>query len=110
LTNQLRGNIGEQRRGGRRAPLVGYGTQTFALGGELKHGLGEVAAMGADHPAGTQDQVARIGICQCKFAIALGATIDTLGVGWIFFAIGAVFRAIKDVVRRVMHDHCAELG
>ena len=83
LANELGGNVGEQRGRGRGTPLVGDNAEAVALGSQFEHGLGEVATMGADDPAGTQDQVARVGVCQRKFAVTLGKAVDALRVGWI---------------------------
>ena len=72
LANELGGDVGEQRSRGGYTPLVGDDAEAVAIGGELEHGLGEVATMRADHPAGAQDQVARVGGLQRQFAVALG--------------------------------------
>ena len=110
LANELGGNIGEQRGRGGYPPLVGDDTQAVAIGGQLEHGLGEVAAMGADDPAGTQDQVARVGGLQCQFPVALGQAVDALRVGGIVFDVGALLGAVEDVVGRVVDDEGTEPG
>ena len=110
LANELGGNIGEQRGRGGHPPLVGDDAQAVAIGGEFEHGLGEVAAMRADDPAGTQDQVPRIGGLQCQFAVALGQAVDALRVRGIVFDVGALLGAVEDVIGGVMDNEGAEPG
>ena len=109
LANELGGNIGEKRGRGRGAPLVGDDAEALTLSRKFEHGLGEVGAVGTDDPTGAQDQVARVGFCEGKLAVALGAAVDALRVGRIGFAVGAVLDAVEDVIGGVMHDQRADL-
>ena len=110
LANKVGGEVGQQGSGSRGTPLVGDDTQAVAIGGQLEHGLGEVAAMRADHPAGAQDQVARVGGLQGQFAVALGQAVDALRVGGIVFDVGALLGAVEDVVGGVVDDEGTEPG
>jgi hypothetical protein len=51
------GDVGEQLGAGG-APCWSSMMVSLSLGGELEHGLGEVAAAGGVHPAGAEDEVA----------------------------------------------------
>ena len=104
LANELGGNIGEQRGRGGHPPLVGDDAKAVAIGRQLEHGLGEVATVGADDPAGAKDQVPRVGGLQCQFPVALGQAVDALRVRGIVFDVGALLGAIEDVVGGVMND------
>ena len=90
--------------------MVGDDAQAVAIGRQLEHGLGEVATMRTDDPAGSQDQVALVGVRQSEFAVALGKAVNALRVGGIVFSIGALLGAVEDIVGGVVDDEGSELG
>jgi hypothetical protein len=91
-----------------RAELVGDDLQGIALGGQTQHGLGEIGAVRAKHPARAKDQVIRPARLQGLLTCQLGLAINALRVGRISFHVSAGFVAVENVVGRVMNDQRAK--
>ena len=104
------GDVGEQLGAGGRAMLVVDDGERVPLGGQAEHGLGEVAAAGGIHPAGTEDEVAAAALADEVFAFELGTAVDGQGAGGRVFRARGVAAAVKDVVGGVMDEQRAAPG
>ena len=102
------GNIGQQVRAGRRADLVVDDGETVTLLRQPQHGLGEVAAARAIHPAGAENQVPASRLPDELLAFQLGRAIYAERRGGVCFPPRSVAAAVKHIVGGVMNlNSCA---
>ena len=86
----------------RRPDLVGNDPQAVLLASEPKHGLQEIASTPGIDPAGTQHDIRGPHVANGAFAGELGAAVGVDRAGRIVLEISARFRAIENIIRRVM--------
>ena len=102
-TQRVRGHIGQQFGAGGRTDLIVNHLQLFALLREAQHGFGEVGTACGINPAGTENQMPGA-TRHRRLAFALGTAIDVERGRGIFLTPGTGATAIKNVIRRIMHQ------
>ena len=102
------GGVGEECCSGGSAELVGDDAEFVPTRGKSEDGFDEVFPVGAEDPAGSENEMIGATGGQGFFTCELGLAVDAERVRGIGFVVGGGFSAIENVVGRIVDNECAE--